>query len=473
MWYNDYISNLTRDVPKDDGFPGKTTERTVGMTEIHAPKPVCDALRLLHQNGFSAYAVGGCVRDSLLGLSPEDWDLTTSARPEETERVFADFRVVETGLRHGTVTVLAEGLPLEITTYRIDGAYADMRRPEQVTFSTELREDLARRDFTVNTLCWSEETGVLDLFEGLNDLRDGVLRTVGNADKRFSEDALRILRCIRFASTLGFQIEDATSDSLLFNRFRLQSISAERIRAEFTKLLCGKHASKVLEKYRSVVEVFIPELSALVGCAQNTPYHCYDVLGHTLCALDHIEPTEILRLCMFFHDFGKPICRRTDENGRDHFKGHGAVSVGIAEAVLKRLRYDHKTVEEVTTLVRIHDTKAPRSKAEAKRLLAQIGVAHYRALVKIKRADTRAKADPHALDERLERMEALLEEILQNGECYSISMLAINGNDLQAAGVPYGQTVRAGLEGLLDAVIDGRCPNEKDALLRFLQKNLM
>lgn len=441
------------------------------MPNICAPEQVKNALRRLHESGFEAFAVGGCVRDCILGKTPYDWDITTSARPEETERVFSDFRLIETGLKHGTVTVLLDGMALEITTYRIDGVYLDARRPESVSFSVNLRDDLARRDFTVNTLCWNEEEGVLDLFGGIADLETGILRTVGEADKRFSEDALRILRGIRFASTLGFLIEEKTAESILRNRHLLTKIAAERIRVEFGKLLCGKNAAAVLEQYHAVIEVFIPELSALIGCAQNTPYHCYDVFHHTLAALENIAPAEDLRLCMFFHDFGKPACRKTDTNGRDHFKGHEAVSAQMAEPILRRLRYDRKTIEKVTTLIRIHDTKSPKTKKQAKHLLSEIGIEHYRALIQIKRADNRGKADPYAIDGKLANMEAFLEEILQNGECYSLPQLAVNGDDLLTAGIPGGKGLRSALEFLLNEVIEERCINEKTALLCVLQQN--
>ncbi len=439
------------------------------MSDICAPEQVKTALRRLHASGFEAFAVGGCVRDCLLGKTPYDWDITTSARPEETEQVFSDFRILETGMKHGTVTVLLDGTALEITTYRIDGVYLDARRPESVSFSTHIQDDLARRDFTVNTLCWNEELGVLDLFGGIADLKSGILRTVGDADKRFCEDALRILRGIRFASTLGFQIEETTAESILRNRHLLTKIAAERIRVEFGKLLCGKNAAAVLEQYHAVIEVFIPELAALVGCAQNTPYHCYDVFHHTLAALENIEPTEELRLCMFFHDFGKPACRKTDANGRDHFKGHEAVGAQMAEPILRRLRYDRKTIEKVTKLIRMHDTKSPKTKIQAKHLLSEIGEENYRALMQIKRADTRGKANPYAIDEKLAHMEMFLSEILQNGECYSLPQLAVNGDDLLAAGIPSGKALRSVLESLLDAVIEERCPNEKAALLAALR----
>lgn len=438
------------------------------MPEIKAPLQVKNALRRLHENGFEAFAVGGCVRDSLLKKAPLDWDITTSARPKETERVFSDCRLVETGVPHGTVTVLLDGRALEITTFRVDGDYLDARHPQNVAFTSNLNEDLLRRDFTVNTLCWSEETGIVDLCGGLSDLQNGILRAVGDPDRRFSEDALRILRGIRFASVLGFSIEPETAQSILRNRRLLLKIAPERIRAEFSKLLCGKNAAAVLEEYRDVIAVFIPEVRALFDCPQNTPYHCYDVYHHTLAALENTEPEKLLRLCMFFHDFGKPLCRKTDENSTDHFKGHQKVGAEIVEPILKRLRYDSKTVKTVTNLIAIHDLKSPKTKAEAKLLLSQIGVDNYRALISIKRADCRGKAQPHAIDEKLRHMEEFLTEILEKNECYSLGQLAVNGNDLKAVGITDGKEIRDTLNRLLHLVIREVCINERTALLNTL-----
>ncbi len=438
------------------------------MSEIKAPEQVKTALHLLQNSGFEAYAVGGCVRDSLLGHAPDDWDITTSARPEETEAVFREYRLIETGLQHGTVTVILDGMPLEITTFRVDGAYLDARHPESVAFTRSLRDDLARRDFTVNTLCWNEKDGIVDWFGGIADLQNKILRAVGEPDKRFQEDALRILRGIRFAAVLGFTLEAETANSILRNRRLLSAVAKERIRTEFGKLLCGQNAPQILERFHEVIEVFIPELRPLVGCPQNTKYHCFDVFHHTLATLENIPPAEIPRICMFFHDFGKPACRRTDSDGTDHFKGHEQKSAEIAEPILRRLRYDNRTVKTVTERIRIHDTKSAVTKVQAKKLLSKIGVDNYRALMDMKRADCRGKAEPHAIDEKLQKMDALLTEILTNNECFSLKQLAVNGNDLKNIGMTDGKTICAALEALLCAVIEERCPNEKAALLQII-----
>lgn len=437
------------------------------MNAVHAPKPVQKALQMLYNANMEAYAVGGCVRDSLLGKTPNDWDITTSATPEEVEQVFSRFRVLETGIKHGTVTVLLDGTPLEITTFRVDGQYRDARHPESVSFSRNLLDDVTRRDFTVNTLCWSPHTGVVDLCGGIADLQKGILRAVGEPDRRFKEDALRILRGLRFSATLGFELEAETAKSILHNRQLLTVVSTERIQEEFTKLLLGKSVAEVLREFHEVIEVFIPELKPLVGCPQNTPYHCYDVFEHTLHALESIEKDEVLRLCMFFHDFAKPACRRTDEAGTDHFKGHEKAGAELVRPILLQLRYPRKTVDTVTELVSIHDTKSPKSKAEAKQLLRKIGVEQYLSLIKIKRADNLAKADPHAIDKKLLQMNNYLSEISENGECFSLKALSVNGNDLKALGISDGPEIHRVLDALLDAVITDACPNEKDALLSF------
>ena len=265
---------------------------------------------------------------------------------------------------------------------------------------------------------------------------------------------------------LGFTIEPNTAESILRNRQLLTKVAAERIRVEFSKLLCGKNAAAVLDRYREVIAVFIPEVRALFDCPQNTPYHCFDVYRHTLAALENTEPTEKLRLCMFFHDFGKPLCRRTDENGQDHFKGHQKVGAEIVKPILKRLRYDNSTVKTVTGWIAIHDLKSPKTKIEAKQLLSKIGADDYRALIKIKRADNRGKAQPHAIDEKLRRMADFLAEILENHECYDLRGLAVNGDDLKAVGITDGKAIRDALNGLLGLVITEHCKNEKDALLK-------
>lgn len=440
--------------------------------KINLPPQVKTALNKLSDNGFESFIVGGCVRDCILGLEPGDWDITTNATPSETEQCFKNFKIIETGLKHGTITIIIDKMPLEITTYRIDGEYSDCRRPETVTFSRNLKDDLSRRDFTINTLCYNESQGLVDLFGGVSDIEQKMIRCVGDPDKRFSEDALRIMRGIRFSSTLEFEIEKATAESIISNRNLLTMVSSERIRDEFDKLIGGEKATDVIRKYHDVIGVFIPEILPLIGCEQKTKYHKYDVFEHTLHAVDNIDSNDlILRLTMLFHDFGKPRAKTTDENGTSHFKGHARISAEIISDILKRLKYDNKTAQEVTKLVLIHDTKSAKSRIEAKRMLNKIGDSSYLNLIKIKRADCLAKANPHAIDLKLKNMKKFYDEIKENHECYTLSSLNINGDDIIKLGINNGIEIKYALEFLLNAVIDENCLNEKLKLIKYFKEN--
>ncbi len=435
--------------------------------KLSLPEQVNTAIELLYGGGFEAFAVGGCIRDLIMGKTPNDFDITTSALPEQTKSIFKDYRIIETGIRHGTVTVIIDGMPLEITTYRIDGDYKDNRHPESVSFSENLKDDLSRRDFTVNTLCCNERSGLVDLFGGTDDIKNKIIRCVGEPDKRFCEDALRILRGIRFSSVLGFGIEKKTAESIINNRFLLNNIAVERIREEFNKLICGKNALNVITEYHSVIETFIPEFSALFGCEQNTPYHVYDVAEHTLRALSFIENDLDLRLTMFFHDIAKPECKTTDINGTDHFKGHAVIGEKMTADILKRMKYDSKTVNKVSRLVGLHSERSPKSKTEAKLMLCEIGEEYYKEFMKIRRADCSAKADPHSHDEKLKNMQLFLDEINRNNECYSLKQLDINGTDIKALGITDGKQISKILTTLLFAVIEEKCANEKDKLIKY------
>ena len=313
------------------------------------------AIERLRAAGHEAWIVGGCVRDVLLGRTPTDYDLTTSALPEETEAVFAGERLIETGLQHGTVTVLLEGVPLEITTYRVDGGYTDARHPDGVTFTRSLREDAARRDFTINAMAYAPGEGLQDFFGGQADLSAGVIRAVGEADRRFQEDALRILRAIRFASVLGFELDPETDAAGRRNAPLLQKISVERVFVELSKLLCGPGAGKILRAYPDILGVVLPELTPTVGFAQHNVHHCYDVYTHTAVAVDHVPPEVTLRLAALFHDLGKPATFSMGEDGQGHFYGHPKVSAALAEQILLRLRAPKRLREEVVRLVEVHD----------------------------------------------------------------------------------------------------------------------
>lgn len=438
---------------------------------VKIPPGVDSILQILTQNGFDACVVGGCVRDSLLGKKPKDWDVATSAVPEETEKALAGFPVIETGLKHGTVTVLAASLPVEVTTYRIDGAYSDGRRPDRVTFTRLLREDLSRRDFTINALAFRRTGELVDEFGGREDLRGRVVRCVGDPDLRFREDGLRILRALRFASVLDFSIDAETSRSIHENRAMLDGIARERIRAEFVQLLCGPGAERVLRDWRDVIAQFIPEITASFGFLQNNPHHVYDVWEHTLKSVSAAPPDPVLRLTMFLHDLGKPLCYTEDKNGVGHFYGHAAKSASMAGAILKRLRFDRKTEETVAMLVRRHDLPLFDDEKSLRRRLNRLGETNLNRLLTVRAADTLAKSpeDRNRLGQ-LDRTRAALERILSERQCFSLRDLAVHGGDLIAAGVPEGEEVGRTLRALLGAVIDGKCPNEREKLLQYAKR---
>ena len=327
-------------------------------TEMTIPQAALDALEQLNRAGFSAWLVGGCVRDLLMGRTPGDYDITTAARPEQVEAVFAGERIIETGLKHGTVTVLLGGLPLEITTYRQEAAYSDHRHPDAVRFAPSLEADLSRRDFTVNAMAWHPAEGLVDLFGGREDLKAGIIRCVGRPEQRFSEDALRILRALRFASVLGFRLDGETRRAALERRELLSHVSRERIAAELTGILCGKDVRRVVTELWPVLAVPIPELAPMAGFDQRSPYHCYDVLTHCAAAAEAVPPEKTVRWAALLHDAGKPACFTVDEQGRGHFYGHAKQSAHLAETALTRLRFDRDTVRRVTRLVELHDCQA-------------------------------------------------------------------------------------------------------------------
>lgn len=436
--------------------------------EIAIPPQVDNILKALAGNGFEAYLVGGCVRDSLLGNSPKDWDIATSARPEETERALNEYKVVETGLKHGTVTVISGGMPVEVTTYRIDGSYSDGRHPDSVEFTGNLKEDLARRDFTVNALAYCPGSGVVDCFGGIEDLKNKVIRCVGEADRRFREDGLRILRALRFSSVLGFRIEERTAESLLNNRALLDLVANERINAEFTKLLCGKNAADILRKFRDVIAQFIPEIRPCFEFEQHNPHHVYDVWEHTLHCVDAVGQTPVLRLTMLLHDIGKPLCYTCDEKGVGHFYGHAAVGFRTAQTVLARLRYDKRTAGTVLMLIQYHDLPLRSDARYLRRQLNRFGEENLRLLFRVAAADTMGKNPEHQSRlETLTEAEEQLNMILSQKQCFSLANLSVNGKDLMEAGIPRGTEIGRTLQILLDAVIDGKCYNTRDNLLKY------
>lgn len=430
------------------------------------PDYIRKTIDILNSKGYKAYAVGGCVRDSLMGKDANDYDVTTNALPVEITECFKDHTCLDFGMKHGTITVIMEE-KVEITTFRIDSEYKDNRHPDSVSFTDSLFEDTFRRDFTINAIAYSPNEGYIDHHNGISDIKNKVIRTVGDAEERFSEDALRILRALRFASVLGFDIEESTEKAIRTLKHLLNNISAERIFTEFTKLLCGKNAKYVLEEFHEVFEVFIPELVPMIGFEQNNPHHIYDVYKHTCVSLGAIEAEPILRWVMFLHDTGKPHCYTEDEKG-GHFYGHYKISSDIAKKVLKRLKASNSFTDEVSTLVYHHDSVIPTTEKSVRRLIFRIGYPRARLLFKINRADALAQA-PGQIEQRLERiseLECLAVKINGQNECFHLNKLKINGNDLLALGLPRNKIIGKILNKLLEEVVDKSLENEREALIK-------
>ncbi|MDO4337936.1 MAG: CCA tRNA nucleotidyltransferase [Eubacteriales bacterium] len=436
---------------------------------LEIPSKVEQILHILENNGYEAYAVGGCVRDSVLGRTPDDWDITTSAKPEQVKALFR--RTVDTGLQHGTVTVLMDKEGFEVTTYRVDGEYEDARHPKEVTFTASLEEDLKRRDFTINAMAYNPVRGIVDLFDGMEDLKKGVIRCVGNPRERFTEDALRILRAVRFSAQLGFQIEERTRDALRVLAPNLEHVSAERIQVELVKLLISPHP----DYFRIVWEegitgVFLPEWDACMECAQNTPHHCYTVGEHILHSLLNIRADKVLRLTMLLHDIGKPVVKKTDENGRDHFKMHGPESEKMAHTILRRLKFDNDTIHKVCRLIKWHDYRPIPEPKYVRRAVNRIGEDIFPLYLEVQEADMLAQST-YRREEKLARIQgvaACFHEIQESGQCVSLKTLALSGRDLIRAGYAPGPEIGEILNGLLEHVLDHPGDNTKEKLLTLL-----
>ena len=429
-------------------------------------------LQTLTAAGYEAYLVGGCVRDLLRGVEPHDWDICTSARPEETERCFAGQRIIETGLKHGTVTVLEEGEPYEITTYRTEGPYSDSRRPDFVRFVSSLEADLARRDLTMNAIAMGLDGSLRDPFGGAADIQTGLIRCVGEPDQRFQEDGLRVMRALRFAAVLGYEIEERTTQAIHENRHMLERVAAERIDAELCKLLVGTNVGEILRQYPDVFCQFWPQLEPLIGLEQNTPWHCWGGWEHTIHAVEAAPADLILRLTMLLHDIGKPACRSTDEDGIDHFYGHPAVSAKLADEMLRGMRFDNKTRARVVALVERHDVQIPLRSQAIRKWLSRLGPETFFQLLEVKRADNMGQAGELVRD-RLAELDALrtrAEEILAQGQCLSLKDLAVDGRDVIAAGIAPGPEVGRTLNALLERAVSGEVENQREVLLELLRK---
>lgn len=460
--------------------------------KIEIPTGAAYILQQLNKHGYEAYIVGGCVRDSLLGKQPNDWDITTSAKPEEVKAIF--HRTIDTGIQHGTVTVLVDreilddgsGLPashtdyaFEVTTYRVDGVYTDHRRPESVCFTASLEEDLKRRDFTINAMAYNPEQGVIDIFGGQEDLEKGIIRCVGEASERFDEDALRILRAVRFAAQLDFVIEDQTREAMRDQAKFLKDISVERICTELTKMIVSKHPERLEEAYElGLTQMFLPEFDVMMQTPQNNQYHLYDVGHHTLKVMEAVPATTVLRYAALLHDVGKPKCKTTDETGVDHFYGHQELSAKMARTTLRRLKLDNDTIDQVCRLVKNHDYglsgDGPGMKS-FRRFVAQLGAEHFADFLEIRKGDMAGQSAYHLEQRRqvIAHMEAMYAEIIEQKQCLKLSELAIGGKDLIAIGVKPGPDMGRILKALLDRVLEEPELNTREQLLAIVKESYL
>ncbi len=436
--------------------------------KINLPEKVSRIIHTLQANGYEAYAVGGCVRDSILGREPDDWDITTSATPLETKALFA--RTFDTGIEHGTITVLIDKDAFEVTTYRVDGKYEDSRHPSEVTFTRCLQEDLLRRDFTINAMAYNDEEGLVDIFGGIEDLNNKTIRCVGNAEARFGEDALRILRAVRFAAQLGFEIEEETREGIVKLAPTLANISAERIQVELIKMLVSPNPSLLRTAYElGITKVIVPEFDEMMKTEQETPHHIYSVGEHTLKAIETIRPDKVLRLTMLFHDIAKPMMKTIDANGVAHFKMHDVEGVEMTKSILRRLKFDNDTLGKVTKLVQYHDYRIPAEPKRVRKAMNKIGEDLFPYYLEVRTADTMAQSE-YMREEKLQNirdMEKCYQEILEKQECVSLKDLAISGSDLIADGMKPGKEIGYVLNSLLEKVIENPELNTRETLLEL------
>ena len=445
------------------------------MVIIKLPKHVKYIIETLEQNGYEAYAVGGCVRDSILGREPNDWDITTSADPYEVKKLFS--HTIDTGLQHGTVTIMLEHVGYEVTTYRIDGDYEDSRHPKEVTFTKSLEEDLKRRDFTVNAMAYNDRDGLIDLFHGMDDIQKKVIRCVGNAEERFTEDALRIMRAVRFSAQFGYEIELETKKAIVKLAPNLKNISAERIREELIKLLVSDHPDYIRIAYETgITAQILPELDVCMETKQNTPHHMYTVGEHIIHSLTNVPGDKVLRLAMLMHDIGKPYCITTDEAGRDHFKGHAEKSAEMAAVIMHRLKFDNDTLNRVKRLAKYHDwaisLSPPIKKATVRSMISRIGEDLFPDLFTIGDADLLAQSDYFKAEkeEKQQLLKEMYREIIEQGDCLSIKNLAVSGNDLIEHGMKPGKELGQVLQKMLEDVLKHPSSNNKEYLLNHLNK---
>lgn len=436
------------------------------------PESVLYIIEKFNKANFQAFAVGGCIRDRMLGIDPKDWDVCSSATPEEALRVFADDRIIPTGIKHGTVTVIARGEPIEVTTFRTDGEYSDSRHPDKVIFVGDLISDLKRRDFTINAMAWSPESGLIDPFGGKEDLSERCIRCVGDPEIRFREDVLRVIRGLRFSSSLGFSIEENTAQALRNAAEMLALLPGERIFPELLGLLSGAGVKRALLDFPEVIAAIIPELRPAFGFRQNAATHIWDVWRHTVESVAAVPPDPLLRLTMLLHDVAKPETCSADQAGTPHFYGHQQAGAQIAAAILERLRAPGVYRDTVPRLIAMHNKLLPDNQKGMRRLLADIGPGLTWQLIAVKRADAQAHA-PKARDDRIElieRAQAVLKALLEEGSCFSVKDLKLGGEEIASLGVPKGPRIGRVLKLLLDAVIDEQIENDRDKLVKYAQE---
>ena len=407
-----------------------------------------------------------------MGKAPHDIDITTNATPDEVKAVFADFHTLDIGIKHGTVTVMNDGEPIEITTYRKESTYSDGRHPDAVSFSKNINDDLSRRDFTSNAIAYSPSAGIVDPFGGIADIENKILRCVGNPVERFEEDSLRILRGLRFASVLGFSIDKATEEAMYSCRELINIVSPERIFTEISKLICGKNAGEIISRYSDILAVALPEIKDMKGFEQHNFHHIYDVLNHTAKVVDSVYPAVDLRFAALFHDCGKPDCFSIDENGVGHFYSHASISGRKAEEALTRLRCDNATKDKVVKLVKIHDTPIDPDSKTIKKKLQKYGEEIFFDLIKLQRADNMGLS-PEFLyrQETYDKLEEIARQVIEENQCFSLKDLAVNGRDMISLGLK-GKDVGTALDELLKAVIEEKCANDKESLMLYYHRNV-
>ncbi len=434
--------------------------------KICLPENVKKILDTMHQAGYEAYVVGGCVRDGILGREPGDWDITTNALPEDTKRLFK--RTIDTGIEHGTVTIMMGKEGYEVTTYRIDGEYEDNRHPSEVTFTKNLTEDMKRRDFTINAMAYNEEEGLIDRFGGLEDIDAGIIRCVGEPEERFSEDALRIMRAVRFSAQLNYEIEEKTKEAIKKLAETLKKISAERIQTELVKLILSEHPEKIRDAYElGITGVILPEFDRCMETPQNNPHHMYNVGEHIIKSLEFVRSDRVLRLTMLMHDIAKPVTINIDSEGICHFKGHAELGVQMAHDIFRRFKFDRNTMDRVCNLIKYHDDRFPANPRTIRRAMNRVGVSEFPFLMEVRYADTMAQSEFHR-EEKLQLIEdtkKLYNEIIDNKDCVTIKELAVNGKDLIALGINPGKQIGEILSLMLADVIDEPEHNSKEYLL--------